>query len=158
MSRRVQAPFGARAATREDYAVRPGRALALRVRMTARMSILVSLGACTTSPEAPSTLPNDTYFIYDRVDECVAREPNVWSCGFAIALCSNGRAGERIGDIVQDGDYTLDPPFARGAIAGRPFELDLQTGDATGLGASRYIPDQDGRWQTLQFDTIDCSR
>jgi hypothetical protein len=126
--------------------------------MTARMLLVLSLGACTTSPETPSMLPSDTYFIYDRVEECIVQEPNVWACGFALALCSNGRAGERIGDIIEEGEYMLDAPFARGTIAGRPFELDLQTGAAMGLGAARYIPDQDGRWQTLQFDTIDCSR
>jgi hypothetical protein len=133
-------------------------ALHCDLRMNARMLLTVLLGACTTSPDAPSTLPSDTYFIYERVEECIAREPNVWSCGFAIALWSNGRAGERIGDIIQEGDYVLDAPFARGTIAGQPFELDLKTGAATGLGAARYIPDRDGRWQTLQFDTIDCSR
>jgi hypothetical protein len=124
--------------------------------------VLACLAAtgCLGGSAAPTgpTLPADTYFIYDRVDECLANEPNPWSCAYTVALCSNGRAAQRIGDVIEEGFYEIDGPVATGTMRDTSFELNVETGDATGLALDHYAYDTEQRWNTLQFDTIDCSQ
>jgi hypothetical protein len=116
------------------------------------------LGTSSSDEEVPH-LPTDSYFIYSDVEACLANHADDQrACSFSLALCSNGRAGVRTGDIVDDGDYEMDGPMIHGVLRGTSFTFDLQTGEATALGADRFIPDTAGRWQTLQFDTIDCSQ
>ena len=96
-----------------------------------------------------------------------ARRRRPHESGNALALCSNGRVGYRIADIVTDGWYEMDGPLASGELQQRTgsgqvenqaFQLDVETGEATGLALGAWIPDTAERWQTLEFDTIDCAR
>jgi hypothetical protein len=124
--------------------------------------LLFAVTGCSSSSDdgpAGPTLPNDAYFVYSDVDQCLADNPDDQrGCSFALALCSNGRAGARIGDIIDDGTYEMDGPVAHGELRGSSFTFDVETGAATGLSVNFMIPDTEQRWQTLQFDSIDCSR
>jgi hypothetical protein len=107
--------------------------------------------------EPPVTLASDAYFVADFVDECLANETDTRGCSFSIALCRNGRAAERIGDIIQAGHYMMEGSVAIAELDTHSFRFDVDTGAGGGTGADAYVPDTEGLWHTFQFDTIDCS-
>jgi hypothetical protein len=125
--------------------------------------------ACVSSSGSPEpSLPSDAYFTgvpsqYGSVDECLAASshPYGWDCAFELALCSNGDAGMRMGDVISVGSYHLDEGLAVGKLGPTPFQFDLETAieltDGLGGGLT-WIPDTAGRWMTLQWDVISCDR
>jgi len=125
--------------------------------------------ACTTSPatsiEGP-TLPSDQRFTglvapFASPEDCLANTTTSFTCLYELELCANGRAGQRYGDLVYSGTYHLEPPHAVGSTdGGGTFDFDLDSDELVmdGGRSQAYIPDAQGRWDTLQFDSIDCEQ
>jgi hypothetical protein len=129
-----------------------------------RSALLICCGACLD--QAAPTLPSDTYLTgiprgFTSVEACEADNPFPnQACTHELALCANGRAGERTGDIVREGSYHLRGSHAIGTLDVMAFDLDLATNSAPGsnLGPITWVPDIERRWDTLQFDSIDCNQ
>ncbi len=133
--------------------------------MLARVSLaLCGLAACVVDPEPDeSTLPSDAYFTgipvpFATPEACFAANPSKpYVCEYELALCQNGRAGLRGGDLLSQGTYHLADHSAVGDLDGTAFQFDLVT-DTGVLFGQQWVPDMQGRWQTPQWDSIDCSR
>jgi hypothetical protein len=130
---------------------------------------VLSVAACTDDGESlnPTPLAYDAYFIavfapHTSPQDCLD-SPDPRGCRFAITLCKDGRAAERIADIVRDGSYDMIDNVAHVTINDYPtgswsFEFDVvarvRSGDSPNTS---WIFDTAGYHQTLQFDTIDCA-
>jgi hypothetical protein len=128
-----------------------------------KIVLLLALGACTADPSITNALPSDGYFTgfaakFASPEDCVAQNPNVHSCTFEIALCRDGNAGMRIGDVISEGVYRMDGSRAIASGSGTDFELDVDSGVGTGMADGlRWEHDTAKRWQTLQWDVIGCT-
>jgi hypothetical protein len=123
----------------------------------------LSLAACTAETEI--ALPYDAYFLavsapYASPDDCIANSPEPRGCRFAITLCADGRAAQRIADIISTGTYEVIDSVAHASFAdGTSLEFDVATRSLAGDSPNTtWIVDTSNLRETLQFDTIDCSR
>jgi len=132
----------------------------------AGLVVAVSLAACTesaTTPDPSTALPADAHFVARTPDgspeKCIANSEQPYGCILSLSLCKSGRAGLRIGDIVAAGAYDMVGSVAHASFTdGSSLAFDVEA--LVDLDAPDYpwIVDTEGRWQTLQFDNIDCSR
>lgn len=122
-------------------------------------------GSPSTHESAP--LAQTTYYTgfpaqYASPAECLAHSthPFQWDCSFEIALCHNGKAGLRFGDIVTSGTYAVDVGgIARGLIETDLLALDVVTGaepENPIIDGIRWQIDTESRWTTQTFDVIAC--
>jgi hypothetical protein len=132
--------------------------------------ILVLLAACTEGsgkPDPTTALDYDAHFValigsYATPEDCLANEQQPFVCTFSISFCKNGRVGYRQGDIVYDGTYDLDGNIAHATFTGPgtftidDIDFDVVTPAQVGAPQAKWIVDTQGRWNTLQFDNIDC--
>ncbi|MBA3458302.1 MAG: hypothetical protein H0T42_34790, partial [Deltaproteobacteria bacterium] len=93
-------------------------------------------------------------------EECLANSAEPRGCRFAITLCKNGRAAERVADIISVGTYGMIGTAAHATFDnGTSLEFDVETRVKTGDSPNTtWIVDVNNLHETLQFDTIDCSR
>jgi hypothetical protein len=134
--------------------------------MTARTFLVLLLApacAADSGPSAGEHLPSDAYFTgilspYQTLDACLARYADLRTCAFELALCGNGRAGERMASYVREGGYHLEGHHAVGVLADMAFDIDVETGyaEADNLGAETWIPDVAQLWRTPDLDVIHC--
>jgi len=129
---------------------------------------LVATGCLSSSSKADDAVPlaQDTYYTgypaqYSSPADCLAhsQHPHGWDCSFEIALCANGKAGLRFGDIVTSGTYAVDAGIARGMIETEELALEVATAaepEGPIIDGIRWQLDTEGRWTTLQFDVISC--
>lgn len=132
------------------------------------LAALVATGCLSTSSDdgEGEPLAQDTYFTgypasYSSPADCLAhsQHPFGWDCSFELALCANGKAGLRFGDIVTSGSYAMDAGIARGTIETDELALEVATAaepEAPIIDGIRWQLDTEGRWKTLQFDVISC--
>jgi hypothetical protein len=130
--------------------------------------LLAFLVACAA--ETPATIPGppqhvgpDLHFSgivppYASPDDCVAaHSDNIHECTYEIALCLSGDAGIRTNDIVQRGTYVVDNNTAVVTLEdGTTFQLDLATGQAVDAPLASWVADDASRFDTLEWDVLDC--
>ncbi len=145
--------------------------------MTTRLALAFagltsSLAACMDQPgpgpgqepDPATALPADAHFIalvppYPTPEACIAEDPQPFSCEFSLSLCMNGRAGQRIGDLIAEGTYDMENSIAHVTYTdGSTLEFDVDAVVEIGSPNAHWIVDTERRWETLQFDNIDCSR
>jgi hypothetical protein len=120
--------------------------------------------ACTTSEgdEAP-LLSRDIYYLavfapHPSPEACLANSPEPRGCRFAITLCKDGRAAERIADIIQTGTYEMSGATALVSLPETTFEFDVATRVKAGDSANTtWILDTNDVHANPSFDTIDCA-
>ena len=134
------------------------------------LAATLSLGACMesgaskTTPDPATALPADAHFVqiiapYTSPEECLAKAEQPFSCRFSLSLCKNGRAGELFGDILKEGAYDVVDTVAHISFTGgESLEFDVAAVAEIGSPNVHWIVDTANRWQTLQFDNIDCSQ
>jgi hypothetical protein len=129
----------------------------------------VSVAACTEPDSsnrapAPDALPSDAHFValispYASPEECLANESQLFVCTFSLSLCKSGRAGQRLGDIVAEGAYDMVDSVAHVSFSdGTVLEFDVDAVADLGSPQAHWIVDTERRWETLQFDNIDCGQ
>jgi hypothetical protein len=128
----------------------------------------LALGACVEGPDAGvdipagSALPSDAHYVmipagYASPEECLANAEQPFSCRYSISLCRDGRAGQLVGDIVLEGKYVMDGPLAHAKYeSGETLDFDVQAVAEVGVPSAHWIVDTENRWDTLQFDNINC--
>jgi hypothetical protein len=134
------------------------------VERAVKAALLVLVG-CAAEPASSVTLPSDGYFTgfaspFTSPEDCVAHNPDpvIQRCTYEIALCRDGNAGIRIGDLIYEGSSGMDGSNAIASAGTLDFELDVDTGFGSGMaGGLRWEPDTAKRWQTLQWDVIGCT-
>jgi hypothetical protein len=121
----------------------------------------------TTACTSTATLSSDEHYVgfeasYSSPEDCLAQNADFgYPCLHSISLCKSGRFGMRSGDIVSEGTYDLNRSVAEITLDdGAAISFDLETSMLVGSPDSAYtwVPDTEGRWDTLQFDNIDCSQ
>ncbi len=132
---------------------------------------LVAAGCLTSTSPTPSPtedelLAMDTYYTGYRSTfaspaECLAQSshPHGWDCAFELALCANGKASLRFGDIATNGTYLLDGDIARGMIDSEELAFDVASAaepEEPILDGIRWQLDTEGRWKTEPFATNGC--
>jgi len=128
----------------------------------AAATLAVLLGACMSPPDPEIvTLPSDAYFSgiapqYSSPEACLAQASDPRACTYEIALCADGDAGLREGDVVTSGAYRMDGQTAIITVANRTFRLDVDSGLATGTILPMWTPDTQ-RWKTQEWDVISCT-
>lgn len=130
------------------------------------LACLVALSAVAcTSDGGGVTLPDDAYFIanfapHASPEACLADSPDPRGCRFAITLCKDGRAAQRVADIISVGTYEMDGSLAYATFSdGTPLEFDVETRVKSGDSpTTSWIVDSSNLHETPQFDSIDCSR
>ncbi len=131
--------------------------------------ICVLLPACTegsspTTPDPSTALPEDAHFVaiiapYTSPEDCLANAEQPFSCEFSLSLCKSGRAGERVGDLIAEGAYDMVGSVAHIDFTdGSSLQFDVDAVAEIGAPNAQWIVDTEHRWETLQFDNIDCSR
>jgi hypothetical protein len=127
------------------------------------LALLTSLVACVDDAETGShTLPADGHYVivpngYASPEECLANAQQPFACQYSLSLCANGRAGERIGDLVDQGTYNLHGSVAHVDFdSGETMQFDVQAVVDLDSPNVQWIIDTEQRWNTLQFDNIDC--
>lgn len=132
--------------------------------------VAISVAACTESgaskitPDPSTALPSDAHFVtivspYASPEECLAKASQVFTCTNSLSLCKSGRAGQRLGDIVAEGAYNMVDSVAHVSFDdGTSLKFDVQAVVDLGSPNARWIVDTERRWETLQFDNIDCSK
>ena len=135
-----------------------------------RLALLASLVATGCLSSALNgdgePLAENTYYTgfparYASPADCLAHSthPFGWDCSFEIALCTNGKAGLRFGDIVTSGTYAVDGGIARGMIENDALALDISTAaepEDPIIDGIRWQVDTERRWTTQTFDVISC--
>jgi hypothetical protein len=135
----------------------------------AGLAFAAALTACldtgsSTTPDPSTALPYDAHFVavvspYASPEECLAKAPQPFTCTWSLSLCKSGRAGERAGDLVLAGAYDMVDSVAHVSFAGGgTLEFDVDAVVELGSPNARWIVDTERRWDTLQFDNIDCAR
>ena len=134
-------------------------------RVTMLVPVLVACATDDHSLPTPFALPEDAYFIgvfvpYKSPQHCIESSPDPRGCRFAITLCRDGRAAQRMADIVSEGTYDMIDGIAHARFTeGTSLEFDValrkRAGDAPNTS---WIFDVDNLHESLLFDTIDCSR
>jgi hypothetical protein len=124
---------------------------------------LVLLG-CAADSDPPTPLSYDGYFIavfapHASPEACIADSIDPRGCRFAITLCKDGRAAQRVADIVSTGTYDMIDGIAHATFTdGTALEFDVaarkKASDAPGTS---WIVDVNNLHETPQFDTIACS-
>jgi hypothetical protein len=126
---------------------------------------VLSVAACTDdNGSSPTTLTYDAYFIanfapHASPEACIANAPDPRGCRFAITLCKNGRAAQRVADIISEGTYDMIGSVAHATFTdGTSLEFDVQTRVKDGDGANTtWIVDATNLHETQEFDTISCA-
>jgi hypothetical protein len=120
-------------------------------------------GASNTTPDPATALPSDAHFVavfspYASPEECVANAAEPRGCLSSLSLCKSGRAGRRLGDIVEQGAYDMIDSIAHVSFTdGTSLGFDVEAVVEIGSPDTHWIIDTERRWETLQFDNIDCS-
>ena len=134
-----------------------------------RLALVIVAGSSAACIDAGSgdragqTLPSDSHYVvvpngYASPEECIASAPQPFSCVLSLSLCRNGRAGARVGDIVEDGTYTMDGSIAHIVFDRKTMDFDVAAVVELGSPNTTWIVDTEHRWETLQFDNISCQR
>jgi hypothetical protein len=135
----------------------------------AGLVVAVSAAACTGSgsssliPDPSTALPDDAHFValvspYASPEDCLANESQLFVCTVSLSLCKSGRAGQRLGDIVEEGAYDMIDSVAHVSFRdGTELEFDVDAVVELGNPNAHWIVDTRRRWETLPFDNIDCS-
>jgi hypothetical protein len=116
--------------------------------------------ACTVDEDV-MLLTQDTYYLAvfapdTSPEDCLARADR--GCRFAITLCSDGRAAERIGDVIGSGTYELNGSVALVVLDSYSFEFDVATRmRSADSPKTTWILDTKDLHKTFHFDTIDCA-
>jgi hypothetical protein len=141
-----------------------------RMKSIAAFCFALSFTACATDSDSDSSeerqLSRDAHFVevmpgYSSPEDCMARSPDPRGCRFTISLCHDGRAAQRIADIISVGTYvmkhsvahvTFDEPFN----PGRTLDFDVATRTDLAFPDSVWIRDVNNLHETGEFDTIRC--
>ncbi|MFT3697436.1 MAG: hypothetical protein QM831_30115 [Kofleriaceae bacterium] len=106
-------------------------------------------------------VPEDTHYIYlfgyATIDDCLAQTENPWACARTLTLCTTGQAGIRLGDVIQQGDYTLIGSQATIEWQPNPtttYGFDVNT--LTDSDHEQWSIDYDQRYMSMEFDNISC--
>jgi hypothetical protein len=124
--------------------------------------VILCATACTAADEDVTLLTVDAYYLAvfapdTSPEDCLAR-PDPRGCRFAITLCSDGRAAERIGDVISDGTYELNGSIALVTLEDRSFEFDVATRvRSNDSPKTSWVLDTKDLHKTVHFDTIDCA-
>ncbi|MBA3500466.1 MAG: hypothetical protein M4D80_06170 [Myxococcota bacterium] len=116
-----------------------------------------------TADEDVTLLTQDAYYLAvfapDTAPEDCLAHPDPRGCQFAITLCKDGRAAERIGDIISSGTYELNGSVAHVAVDNYSFEFDVATRvRSSDSPKTTWVLDTKDLHKTFNFDTIDCTR
>jgi hypothetical protein len=122
-----------------------------------------SLAACA-DPYPTTPLSQDAHYValvspYASPEECLAKASQPMECAISLSLCKNGRAGERFGDTVSEGVYDMGNSVATVNFTdGRTLIFDVAAVADVEDTSTHWIVDTQDRWNTLQFDNIDCGQ
>jgi hypothetical protein len=131
------------------------------------LASIVATGCLISDGGGGEPLDQDTYFTghpaWSRsATDCLAKSthPFKWDCAFELALCADGTASLRVGDVVKDGTYAVEDDVAYGNFDMKYFALEIST--ATEIGTPivdatiRWRPDTAGTWGHEPFLTSGC--
>lgn len=133
----------------------------------------LSLAACMDSQpgggtpprDPPTALSSDAHFVvvvppYTSPEDCLANEKQqIFICTSSISFCKNGRAGQRLGDLDDEGTYTMVGSVAHASfVDGQSLAFDVDAVVDLDAPGEHWIVDTQERWNTLQFDNIDCDQ
>jgi hypothetical protein len=129
------------------------------------VAVLAALAGCIDAPPPDShPLPMDVHYIvlpagYSSPEQCIANDAQPFSCINSLSLCKNGRAGLRRGDVLEQGTYQLEGSVAHITFESeRTMDFDVDSVTEPDSPSVGWTVDTQDRWETLQFDNIDCSQ
>jgi hypothetical protein len=135
-----------------------------RMKSIAALCFALSFTACATDADSNEErkLSKDAHFIevfpgYTSPQDCLDRSPDPRGCRFTITLCHDGRAAQRIADIISEGSYVMMDSVAHVTLHdGRTLDFDVATRTDLGDPNATWIRDASNLHDNPEFDTISC--